>query len=37
MKFISDNVKTWVFQSEFNILFKRTYRFSGFYIDWNGL
>ena len=31
MRFISDNVKIWVFQSEFNILFKRTYRFSGRY------
>ena len=31
MTFIFDYLKTWVFQSEFNILFKRTYRFSGRY------
>jgi hypothetical protein len=37
MRFISDNVKTCVFQSEFNTLFKRSYRFSGCYIGWNGL
>ena len=37
MRFISDNVKTCVFQSEFNILFQRTYRFSGCYIGYIGL